>query len=608
MGKHSVFASKAHKDQFKMLLQIHLVVSLLAVAMGGPGTRPPLRPQPREDESCGNFPSFMGGDRIVGGEAAADPIPWQVAVRQGNWQFCGGSILDETTIMCAAHCFDKGQSMSGYNVRAGVKDKNNNSGQTIDISHGVWNEEMPYVGNNNDFIILKLSSPLTFNENVGPICLPDPDHAPDASGQTCFVSGWGTLESGGSTPSDLQWVAVPTVTNEECSQSYNNGITDSMICAGLPEGGKDSCQGDSGGPFVCRDNEKAVLTGVVSFGQGCALPNYPGVYARVTAVLDWVMENMGENGTSGPAPVCPIECKDDWIGDNYCDDQNNNSECGFDGGDCCQEEPAEGWDEYCSDCSCIEIPETTDGPTEGPTVVPTEGPTEGPTGGPTDGPPEPTGCVDQWIGDSFCDDDNNNFECDFDGGDCCPEEPSDGWDNYCQSCECLEMPETTEGPFEPIEAPSDCIDQWIGDNFCDDQNNNPECEMDGGDCCQEEPVAGWDNYCSDCLCIEIPETTESPFECIEHWIGDNFCDDQNNNPECEFDGGDCCQEEAGDGWDNYCQICECLDMPETTETPFETTQAPSECVDQWIGDNYCDDQNNNPECDFDGGDCCQEDA
>ena len=93
-------------------------------------------------------------------------------------------------------------------------------------------------------------------------------------------------------PTNLQWVAVPTVTNAQCAQAYGSTITSSMICAGLPEGGKDSCQGDSGGPFVCRKDGKAVLTGVVSFGIGCALAEYPGVYARVTAVLDWVKANM----------------------------------------------------------------------------------------------------------------------------------------------------------------------------------------------------------------------------------------------------------------------------------------------------------------------------
>merc|ERR1712018_979621 len=92
----------------------------------------------------------------------------------------------------------------------------------------------PYEGNNNDFVILKLSSALTFNENVGPACLPDSDFAPDTTGQTCFVSGWGTLESGAqSLPTNLQWVAVPTVTNAACNTAYGGGITDNMICAGL---------------------------------------------------------------------------------------------------------------------------------------------------------------------------------------------------------------------------------------------------------------------------------------------------------------------------------------------------------------------------------------
>merc|ERR1712241_1197221 len=157
-----------------------------------------------------------------------------------------------------------------------------------------------------------------FNENVYPACLPDASHAPDAPGETCFVSGWGTLQSGAqSLPTNLQWVAVPTVTNGVWNQQYGGGITSSMICAGSSSGGIDSCQGDSGGPFICNGpNGQGVLTGVVSFGVGCGLASHSGVYARTTAVLDWIKANM-DSGTAGPPgpttlppPTTPSACID----------------------------------------------------------------------------------------------------------------------------------------------------------------------------------------------------------------------------------------------------------------------------------------------------------
>ena len=102
------------------------------------------------------------------------------------------------------------------------------------------------------------------------------------------------MKSGGSSTDTCQYVRVPAITNAACNSDYGAGsITDSMICAGYPGvGGKDACQGDSGGPFVCNDGGKAVVAGVVSWGNGCALADYPGVYARTTYVLDWIKGHM----------------------------------------------------------------------------------------------------------------------------------------------------------------------------------------------------------------------------------------------------------------------------------------------------------------------------
>merc|ERR1712223_1070818 len=186
-----------------------------------------------------------------------------------------------------------------------------------------------------------------------------------------------------------------------------------------------------------------------------------------------------------------------------------------------------------------------------------------------------------------------------------------GNEQYCSVCECLEGG-ATEPPTEPpTEGPSECVDSWIGDNYCDDQNNNAACEFDGGDCCQDNPSQGWDNYCSDCLCLEMPETTEAPVEptteepmdecAIPQWAGDSYCDDENNTPDCAFDGGDCCGDDVNT---TYCSECECLEFPETTQAPDG-----SNCeIPHWFGDNFCDDENNNAECGFDGGDCCGDDV
>ncbi|XP_072030807.1 ovochymase-like [Amphiura filiformis] len=141
-----------------------------------------------------------------------------------------------------------------------------------------------------DLALMKLTHPVLITDYVRTVCIPGADMSSlfDA-GTLCTISGWGAISEGGPTSDDLLEVEVPIVDKETCSEIYDpEPITDNMLCAGFPEGGKDSCQGDSGGPMVSLVNNTWYLPGVVSWGYGCARPNIPGVYTRVTAFEDWI--------------------------------------------------------------------------------------------------------------------------------------------------------------------------------------------------------------------------------------------------------------------------------------------------------------------------------
>jgi len=108
-----------------------------------------------------------------------------------------------------------------------------------------------------------------------------------------IVSGWGYLqEGGGSLSSSLQTLDVASVDRETCNTAYDGEITDNMFCAGvLNVGGKDACQNDSGGPVV-QNNQ---VIGAVSWGYGCARPQYPGVYTRVGNFVTWIQAKQASN-------------------------------------------------------------------------------------------------------------------------------------------------------------------------------------------------------------------------------------------------------------------------------------------------------------------------
>ena len=111
--------------------------------------------------------------------------------------------------------------------------------------------------------------------------------AREQAGTAAVVVGWGVNDFSNPSqplfPSELNQVSVPVVSTEICNapQSYAGLLGEGQICAGLPQGGRDSCLGDSGGPLMIRQDGEYKQIGVVSFGRGCAEPNFYGVYTRL---------------------------------------------------------------------------------------------------------------------------------------------------------------------------------------------------------------------------------------------------------------------------------------------------------------------------------------
>uniref|UniRef100_A0A6M2E3L2 Putative trypsin-like serine protease n=1 Tax=Xenopsylla cheopis TaxID=163159 RepID=A0A6M2E3L2_XENCH len=224
--------------------------------------------------------------RIVGGEDVdISTCGWQVSFQENDMHFCGGSIIDKEWILTAAHCVQRHSNPpQNLTVRVGSS-LHNTGGRTYNVmhieKHPRYNERASY---DFDIALLKISKPISYTAcTTVPVTLADSGRE-IPEGTMLSVTGWGATEMGGPGSITLQGVKVPAVSRDECNRNYttqpgNEKVTDSMLCAGYSNGGKDSCQGDSGGPIV---DENRIQVGVVSWGDGCALPGKPGVYAKVS--------------------------------------------------------------------------------------------------------------------------------------------------------------------------------------------------------------------------------------------------------------------------------------------------------------------------------------
>lgn len=154
----------------------------------------------------------------------------------------------------------------------------------------------------------------------------------------------------------------------------------------------------------------------------------------------------------------------------------------------------------------------------------------------------------------------------------------------------------------------------IQNAWCEEYNNNADCGYDGGDCCScscqdEGSYYKCGDFAFNCSDPSCPDEAANYVNCAADTtlISDGSCDAETNNPLCGYDGGDCCGCTCVDGSGRLGPVVcgtngfVCLDPA----CPGEAFQYPNCTGDAYsMANGYCDAENNNAMCGYDGGDCC----
>ncbi|XP_045444989.1 complement factor I isoform X3 [Pipistrellus kuhlii] len=237
--------------------------------------------------------------RVVGGiPAHVGEFPWQVAIREDDRFTCGGIYIGGCWVLTAAHCV-RVSKIHRYQVWVSLVDWINPNPEIIVqmVNKIIIHENYNGGTYQNDIALIELKKRRSQTNCVVPTtvpaCVPWSPYLFKPNDR-CIISGWGR-ERDNQKVYSLQWGEVQLIAN--CSKYYQDRFFEKeMICAGTDDGSIDACKGDSGGPLVCQ-NEKNMtyIWGIVSWGENCGKPDFPGVYTKVANYFDWISHHVGRS-------------------------------------------------------------------------------------------------------------------------------------------------------------------------------------------------------------------------------------------------------------------------------------------------------------------------
>ncbi|KAI5645001.1 trypsin domain-containing protein [Phthorimaea operculella] len=244
-------------------------------------------------------PTRNGPQRIVGGDLTTiDQHPYIAAMlvmRSSNpinfQQSCGGTILNQRTILSAAHCYSyQNNDPSIWRIRVGSS-FSNSGGVVHNVARIINFPQYDPDGFDHDISVIHLATSVVYNNLVQAAHIPGPNYVlPENT--VIWSSGYGQTAFQGVASVQLKHVQLRVDNQEACARSYPSVLTPTMLCLRAASAGHGTCQQDSGGPNIHRSGGNNVVVGVTAFGNGCGEADVdPDVTARVSSYSIWIQEN-----------------------------------------------------------------------------------------------------------------------------------------------------------------------------------------------------------------------------------------------------------------------------------------------------------------------------